>query len=134
MEYEQLLNSAMGKVSKEECCDRFEVKKSNIVYEGSNKTIITNFSQIALCLRRNQNHLARFLYKNLASYGEISGERLILGRRISQDLIQKKIELYIDNYVLCPNCGKPDSELIEENYLCHIYCLACGVKTQLNKI
>jgi translation initiation factor 2 subunit 2 len=133
MEYEQLLDSAFKKVNKTENCDRFEVKKINTIHEGHNKTIITNFMQLAMSLRRNQEHLAKFLYKNLASYGEIAGERLILGRKISSDIINKKIDLYINEYVCCPKCKKPDTEIIEEEGKAYLRCLACGIKKEVHK-
>ena len=133
MEYEKLLNSAFEKVNRIEACNRFEVKKVNVVHEGHNKTWITNFMQLALCLRRNQEHLARFLYKNLASYGDIVGERLLLGRKISPEMIQKKIELYVTEYVCCPKCKKPDTEIVEENGKVYLRCLACGIKKEVHK-
>lgn len=132
MDYEKLLDNAYQCVEKVEKCDRFEVKKVNVIHEGSNKTIITNFLQIALCLRRNQEHLAKFLYKNLASYGEIAGDRLILGRKISLEMISKKVDLYVDQYVKCPQCGKPDTELIDEGGAVFIRCLACGIKKEVH--
>lgn len=134
MGYEELLESAYGKVNKTEVCDRFEVKKINMIHEGSNKTIITNFMQLALCLRRDPEHLARFLYKNLASYGEIAGERLILGRKISSDMVNKKIDLYVNEYVKCSKCGKPDTEIVDEEGNSCLRCLACGAKVNVHKI
>lgn len=131
MEYENLLEKAFECVNKTECCERFEVKKANILHEGI-KTIITNFLQISVCLRRNPEHLAKFLYKNLASYGEVAGDRLILGRKISKDMIQKKIELYVSEYVVCEKCGKPDTELVEESGNLFLKCLACGIKKQVH--
>ncbi|MEM4182125.1 MAG: translation initiation factor IF-2 subunit beta [Candidatus Pacearchaeota archaeon] len=133
MEYENLLEDAYNKISKKEkICDRFEVRKPNIIYEGK-KTIITNFTEISSCLRRNQEHLARFLYKNLASFGEIAGERLILARKIAKEMVQQKILLYIEQFVKCKNCGKPDTELVEEKGEMFLKCLACGNKYLVNK-
>ncbi len=134
MDYEQLLDKAYKNVGKTEACDRFEIKKINVLYEGSNKTIISNFMQLVLCLRRDPEHLARFLYKNLASYGEIAGERLILGRKISQEMISKKVEVYANEYVRCSKCGKPDTEVVEENGNAYVRCLACGAKINVHKI
>lgn len=134
MEYEQLLDKAYKFVGKTEVCDRFEIKKMNILHEGSNKTIISNFMQLALCLRRSPEHLAQFLYRNLATYGEIVGERLVLGRKISQEMVERKVELYVNEYVKCSKCGKPDTEIIEENGNNYLKCLACGVKVNVNKI
>lgn len=128
-----MLLNALNNINKKEECDRFEVRKPEIDYEGI-KTIIRNFYSIALCLRRKPEHLARFLYKNLASYGEIAGERLILGRKISKEMIQNKISLYVDEYVRCSKCGKPDTELIEEGNNSYIKCLACGTKYAVHSL
>lgn len=133
MNYEELLEKACKKIGKKtSLCDRFEIRKPIIVYEGK-KTIITNFSEIADCLRRDSEHIARFLYKNLASFGEIAGDRLILTRKISKDMVSQKIELYVENFVKCKKCGKPDTEIIEENNENYLKCLACGTKYLITK-
>ncbi|MEM4331018.1 MAG: translation initiation factor IF-2 subunit beta [Candidatus Pacearchaeota archaeon] len=132
MEYENLLERAYEKVEQSKSCERFELIKPLIKYEGK-KTIIENFSQLASCIERKCEHLSRFLCKNLASYGEVIGERLILMRKIPQDLIIKKIDYYFEEYVKCKNCGKPDTQLIEENGNLFVRCLACGTKNKVNK-
>lgn len=132
MEYEELLSSAFEKINKVDKCERFEIKKVNVIQEGNNKTWITNFVQLSIYLRRDQEHFAKFLYKNLAAYGEIVGERLLLGRKISPEMIQRKVELYVNQYVCCPECKKPDTELVEENGRLYLKCLACGVKKEVH--
>jgi translation initiation factor 2 subunit 2 len=133
MDYNALLDKAYETVNRTKDCDRFEIKKINVIYEGT-KTIITDFMQLTACLRRDPAHVARFLYKNLASYGEIVGDRLIFGRKIMQPMIEKKIQLYVDEYVSCPKCGKPDSEIVDEEGKNYLKCLACGAKVDVNKI
>ena len=133
MDYEKLLELAHEKVDRCECCERFEVIKPRISHEGRNKTIITNFMQLTLCLRRAQDHLARFLYRNLAASGEIAGERLVLGRKIPTNSVNEKIQAYICQYVFCPKCQKPDTELVEENGKVYLRCLACGIKKEVHK-
>ncbi len=132
MEYEQLLDSAYNEIKLVECCDRFEIKKVEGHIEGS-KTIISNFLQIATCLRRQPEHFCKFLFKELATSGEIAGDRLILIRKVSSKIINEKIEKYANNYVLCSNCKKPDTELVEDNGL-FMRCLACGNKKQVARI
>jgi translation initiation factor 2 beta subunit (eIF-2beta)/eIF-5 len=61
-DYEKLLGEAFEKVKPTEFCDRFEVKKVEGRHEGT-KTSITNFSQVAVCLRREVEHIAKFLFK-----------------------------------------------------------------------
>jgi len=125
MEYEELLEKAHKEIKPAERCERFEILKVEGHIEGG-KTIISNFFQIARCLRRQPEHLARFLFKGLASPGEIAGDRLILIRKISSKTINEKIEKYVKKFVICKNCGKPDTELAEEDGKLFINCLACG--------
>jgi translation initiation factor 2 subunit 2 len=97
--YQKLLDEAYSKIKKESSSysDRFEIPKAIGRIEG-NKTIITNFNQIVSYLRRSQDHLLKFLTKELASYSQVEGERLIINNKISSQKINDKIELEILNY------------------------------------
>jgi putative translation initiation factor aIF-2 beta subunit len=126
--YEELLEDAYDNVKPVESCGRFEILKAEGHIEGS-KTIISNFNQIAACLRRKPEHLAKFLFKELASSGDISGDRVILTTKISSQKINEKTKKYADCYVLCQKCKKPDTELVEDEGF--IRCLACGHKKHI---
>ncbi len=132
-DYDSLLNEAYTQVKPCEFCDRFEIKKVEGHHEG-NKTIITNFGQIISCLRRDKEHLARFLLKELASPGEVEGDRLILTRKISSQLVNEKVEKYVDKFVKCSKCGKPDTEITRENNKTYMRCMACGLKKEIHDI
>ena len=127
MGYEDLLNTAYESIKPCEECGRFAIPKAEGMQEG-NKTIISNFQQIANCLRRQPEHLAKFLFKELAAPGDIQGDRLMLIKKVNSQTVNEKIQMYADKYVLCSNCKKPDTELIEENSTSFIRCLACGTK------
>jgi translation initiation factor 2 subunit 2 len=129
MGYEELLDTAYKNISQNcpVCGDRFEIKKPEGHFEG-NKTILTNFLQVASCLRREPDHIAKFLFKQLATPGEISGDRLIFIKKIPSEKICERLRLYADSYVLCSNCKKPDTEIIELNGKKFLKCLACGAK------
>ena len=62
MGYEDLLEEAYENVEPVEECGRFEVLKVKGHHEGT-KTIITNFGQVVTCLRRNADHVMKFLNK-----------------------------------------------------------------------
>jgi translation initiation factor 2 subunit 2 len=130
--YEDLLTSAYGVIKKTDLdsCERFEIKRVEGHHEGT-KTIITNFLQVALCLRREPSHLSKFLFKELATSGEISGDRLILTRKLPSIQINEKIEKYVNKFVLCSFCKKPDTEIIDEGGKSYLKCLACGHKYQI---
>jgi len=129
--YEQLLNEAFSKVKKiEGTGERFEIPKVEGLFEGK-KTILTNFFQIASQIRRDPEHFQKFLLKELATPGQKEGERLILNNKIPSKKINQKLEQYINEFVLCRECKKPDTEFIKEDRLTFLKCLACGAKHPL---
>jgi len=128
MTYEQLLDEAYKKVKQIDVSgERFEVPKVEGHFEGK-KTILTNFFQIATHIRRNPEHFMKFMLKELAASGHKDGDRLILNSKVSSAKINPKIEQYVGEFVLCKECGKPDTELKKEDRLTFIHCLACGAK------
>ena len=121
--YEQMLNDAYKKMKAPEGNgERFEFPKAPGLFEGK-KTIITNFSHMASYIRRNPEHFEKFLLKQLASLGQIEGDRLILNQKVPSAKINQKIEEYVKEFVLCKECGKPDTELIKDDRLTFIFVL-----------
>lgn len=133
--YEKLLDEAYVKIKPIQAnakFDRFEVPKANVQVFG-NKTYIDNFLQICSYIRREGDHLMKFLSKELASYCKIENERLMLNRKISIGQINEKLNLYINTYVICKECNKPDTELVKQEGLLFMHCLACGAKHSLGR-
>ena len=127
-QYEKLLNDAYSKVKQiDTSSSRFEIPKIQGHFEGK-KTLLTNFQQIASHIRRNPEHFQKFLLKELATSGQIEGERLVLNNKVPSTKINQKIEQYAKEFVLCKECGKPDTEMIKEDRLSFVHCLACGAK------
>ena len=133
MDYESLLTEAYGNVTPVEECSRFEILKVKGHHENT-RTIISNFLQVASCIRRPAISLMKFLSKELASSAEIKGDRLILSRKLTSNNINEKIEKYARNYVLCAKCKKPDTELDTVGAKIFLRCLACGNKQEVHKI
>jgi translation initiation factor 2 subunit 2 len=133
MNYEELLENAYQDVEVCEDCERFEILKVTGHHEGV-RTVITNFVKVAACLRRKPEHLLKFLRKELGISGEISGDRLILSRKVSSKDVNAKIEKYAKQYVICSKCGKPDTEIEDEGGKFVIRCLACGTKEEVHKL
>ena len=108
--------------------ERFEIPKVLGHIQG-NKTIITNFLQIASTLRRDVDHLLKYVLKELATPGEIKKSgALILGTKVPASRINEKIRQYANEFVLCFECGKPDTQIVKEDKLSYIKCTACGAK------
>ena len=127
-EYEKLLEQAYGKIKHTESSStRFEIPKAEGHFEGR-KTIISNFCQIASYLRRKPEHFQKFLLRELAASGQREGDRLVLNIKVPSAKINQKIEAYAKEFVLCKECGKPDTELTKEDRISFVHCLACGAK------
>lgn len=126
--YEEMVDRAIKNLPKKvESKERFEMPKVKGHIEG-NKTIITNFQQIVSIFRRDADHLLKYLLRELATPGTIDNQRLILGRKISSAQINEKIERYANEFVICADCKKPDTQLIKEEKILMLKCTACGAK------
>ena len=131
MDYEKLLDNAYKNIKKSESSgDRFEIPKIEGHYQGK-KTILTNFLGIASHIRRNPEHFQKFLLKELAASGQREGERLVLNIRVPSSKFNQKVEEYVNEFVLCKECKKPDTELRKDGRFMFLYCLACGAKHPL---
>ena len=108
--------------------ERFEIPKILGLIQG-NRTIISNFLQIASTLRRDVDHLLKYVLKELATPGEIKKSgALILGTKVPASRINEKIRQYANEFVLCFECGKPDTQIVREGELTYMKCTACGAK------
>ena len=129
MKYEEMLKEARkGLPEAVFLKERFEIPKALGHLQG-NRTIITNFLQIASTLRRNVDHMLKFILKELATPGEIKKSgALILGTKVTASRINEKIRKYAIEFVLCPECGKPDTKIEQSENIHYIKCQACGAK------
>ena len=74
MKYEKLLDDALKKLPEVTLNkERFEMPKAKGHIQG-NKTIISNFIQIADYIGRSREHLLKYILKELATPGEIKKE------------------------------------------------------------
>jgi len=134
MDYENLLNKAYEKLPKvEETTERFEVPEVDSMVQGR-QTIVKNFSQICEALRREPKHLIKFLTKELATPAGFDGVRATFQSKLPRRLIQTKLGVYVRDYVICKECGKPDTKLVKEDRLTFLRCEACGAKAPVKPI
>jgi len=132
MDYESMLER--GKKSLPEismATERFVVPKIAGHLEG-NKTVISNFFQIASVIGRNPDHLLKYISREMAAKGEYKKQLLIFNTKLPSAKMNEKIEQYVDTYVICKECGKPDTKLVKEGSVVFIRCQACGAKHSIN--
>jgi translation initiation factor 2 subunit 2 len=64
----------------------------------------------------------------LATPGELKKKALIIGTKTSASRINEKINNYVNKYVLCKECGKPDTKLTKDGDITFLKCMVCGAK------
>jgi translation initiation factor 2 subunit 2 len=134
MDYESLLNKVYEKIPKKsETADRFKVPPVEIEIVGP-KSVFKNFSQIITVLRRDAVHLAKFLSRELAVPNSIQGNNLLFQGKVGKDILQKKLDNYIKEFVYCKECGEPDTKLVKEGKIIYMVCEACGAKHPMRSL
>lgn len=129
MDYEALLKKAEKSLPKSiHEKQRFEIPKVRGKIQG-NMTILSNFVQIANHLHREPEHMLKFILKELAAPGTLKGNNTVMIKsKIPASRINEKIKQYCDKYVLCYDCGKPDTKLDKKDKVMTLKCMACGAK------
>ena len=126
MNYEEMLKRAVKNLpTRTE--SRFEVPVASISV-GKKQTSIKNFSDIVKVVRREPGDVAKYLFKELAVPGSVKGSELILQAKVPTALINQRIKEYVKDFVICKECGKPDTVLQKVNNYTFIKCEACGAK------
>ena len=132
--YEKMLEEAYEKIKPVESSrERFDIPLVESHIEGI-RTIIANFLQICNYLRRSPEHAEKFLQRELAAPSKIEGDRLILVKKIPTKRLNEVMNVYAEKFVICKECGKPDTELERKDNITYIHCLACGAKHSIAKI
>lgn len=133
MDYDEMLGRGMEMSSETVDDKRFEIPEVDIITQG-NKTILKNFSKISDKLRRDRDHMMKFLTKELAVSGDQKKMRAVFHGKFTETQIEDKLKKYVESFVFCPACGKSDTELVKEQRVTKIKCEACGTKQVIEKL
>lgn len=129
-EYEKLLEKAYSLLPEKAIGkERFEIPVVESITQG-NKTIIKNFEAIALTLRRKPYEITKYLSRELAVPISVEGQRLVLQAKFYDRVLNEKIKNYTETYVICKECKKPDTKIVEMGRgLRMLVCEACGARS-----
>ncbi|MCS7112931.1 MAG: translation initiation factor IF-2 subunit beta [Nitrososphaerota archaeon] len=129
--YESMLEDAYSRLpAKPKSTGRFEVPRPKVEVAGK-RTIILNFKQIAEAMNRGEGELANYLVRELGTAPSFEGDNLILQGRFNQQSIERAINVYIRDYVICPVCRRPDTVLVKEKRFLFLVCQACGARSSV---
>ncbi|MEM2202381.1 MAG: translation initiation factor IF-2 subunit beta [Candidatus Bathyarchaeia archaeon] len=133
-DYEALLKRARSQLpelaSKRE---RLELPKLQYAVVGT-RTIIHNFNEIAEILNRDPQHLLKFLTGELATAALIQESRIIFQGKFPRETLERLLQRYMDTFVTCPVCKRPDTKIVKEKRLSFLVCMACGAKSSVKQL
>merc|ERR1711957_428636 len=55
-------------------------------------------------------------------------DRFVVNGSHTDAILQEMVHRYVEKFVLCPNCGLPETNYKIKNGLIHHVCAACGAK------
>lgn len=131
--YDKILKRAKSQLPEHTRGDsRFEVPQPDSMVEG-NRTFIRNFKDIAMALNREENHILKYLTTELGTNGNIEGSRAIFQGKHARVQIQKLLDRYTKDFVLCGECGKPDTRFVHQGRVLVMRCDACGATNAIRQ-
>lgn len=133
MDYESSLDRAMDEVPDiggDE--SRLEIPDPHAQKDGA-FTRFTNLGDIADVLSREDEHLHRFIQRELGTSGKFENGRGRYNGTFSEQDFSAAVDAYVDEYVLCSECGLPDTRLVRENRTPMLRCDACGAFRPVTK-
>ncbi len=127
-DYESLLKRAGELLPKNVFeTSRFEIPRADSFIMG-NRTIVKNFREISQVLNRDVDPLLKYVLRELATAGNMSGQEAIFQGKFSSTVITEKIEKYAKESVICTECNRPDTRIIREDRVTFLQCEACGAR------
>jgi len=133
-DYESLLKRARSSIpdvsSKRE---RLEVPRLNHSVIGM-RTVIYNFKEIADALDREPQHLLKFLSGEMATAATIQESRAIFQGRFPRDTFERLLQRYVESFVVCQICKRPDTKIVKEKRLSFLICKACGARSSIKQL
>ena len=131
--YEDMLNAAYdGLDEPTDSGERFVVPKTRVYLEGKT-TVLENFSEIAEKLNREEAHLLKYISGELGTAGKINGTRAVFNGKFEPVQFADIVEEYVNDFVICSECGRPDTKLVKEDRVLMLLCEACGSKRPIKK-
>jgi translation initiation factor 2 subunit 2 len=130
MDYEKQLDRAIEETPDiEGTSSRFSLPDPEIRQEGS-ASVYENFQSTLNTLDRDADHVMKYLQNELGTSANIDDRgRLRLKGEFRQTRVREAMAEYADDYVLCSECGLPDTRIETENGAEILRCEACGARS-----
>ncbi len=112
---------------------RFEPPVISSIVQGK-LTVIQNLGEVAKAINRTPDMLTKWLLRELGTSGVFESGHLVVKGHFRQHQIQEKFIAFLNQYVICPECGRPDTKIVKEDRVNFLKCEACGSRHPLGGI
>lgn len=135
-DYEKMLDRARSSVPEDafkRSGERFQVPEVQLMIQGT-RTIWQNFQEILGVLNRPGKEVLKYVAGQLATAGNIEGGSAIFQGKFNPEVVDDVLSRYIDAYVICPVCGRPDTNMEKHAHAYYLKCSACGASTSIRPV
>ena len=133
-EYRRLLDKAITQLPPESTRkERFVIPRPISEISGS-RTILYNLKEISDRLKRDRARVLKFLAGEFATSGTMDGDRAIFQGKFTSSSFIQLIERYVNEFILCPVCHRPDTTIARKERVYFIVCEACGASSSIRGI
>jgi len=125
-DYSGLLKKARENLPAELASDvRWKLPEADVQIEGRT-TILRNFDAMTDATRRESSHLMQFILRELGTAGDVDGTRLVVQGKVPPKKMVDILNDYVETYVMCSECHRPDTKLEKQDRTTLLRCEACG--------
>lgn len=98
------------------------------------KTVIPNISEVSLSLHRDAGEVNKFFGCELGAQTtySVENDRAVVNGSHTDNALQSMIHKYIESFVLCPQCGLPETHYKIKDGCIYHKCAACGAKEMVD--
>jgi translation initiation factor 2 subunit 2 len=133
MDYNSALDRGMDAVPELETSDeRFSYPDPAAQKDGS-FTRLTNLDDIADALSRDGEHVHSALQRELGTSGKYEDGQARYSGSFTESDFNTALDEYVEEFVICSECGLPDTRLVRENRNLMLRCDACGAFRPVTK-
>ena len=135
-DYDKLLDRARSQVPEDafkKSGERFQVPDVQLLVQG-NRSIWQNFQEIINVLNRPGKEVLKFVSGQLGTAGSIEGGNALFNGKFNVEQVAEVLNRYIESYVTCPVCTRPDTVIEKSGNVYLLVCSACGAQTSIRPV
>jgi translation initiation factor 2 subunit 2 len=113
--------------------ERLELPRLFVSMVGM-RTTISNFKEVSDLLDRDPQHTLKFLTREMATAATYHDGRAIFQGKFPRDTFERLLMRYMEGFVICPVCKRPDTKITKDKRLSFLLCNACGAKSSIKQL